>query len=77
MLKPALAETLGVIIFQEQVLEVAMDVAGFSSSEAESLRRAMSRKRSRQALNPTTSVFSKGAGQNGVERRSPTASSAR
>ena len=66
LLKPALAETLGVIIFQEQVLEVAMDVAGFSSSEAESLRRAMSRKRSRQALEAHHKRFLEGAGQNGV-----------
>ena len=67
LLKPALAETLGVIIFQEQVLEVAIDVAGFSSSEAESLRRAMSRKRSRQALEDHHKRFLEGAGANGVE----------
>ncbi|MGK2954604.1 MAG: DNA polymerase III subunit alpha [Solirubrobacterales bacterium] len=67
LLKPALAETLGVIIFQEQVLEVAMDVAGFSSSEAESLRRAMSRKRSRRALEAHHKRFLEGAAANGVE----------
>src|SRR6202012_2476285 len=39
-------ETLGAIIFQDQVLEVAQSFADFSPSEAESLRRAMSRKRS-------------------------------
>ncbi len=69
LLKPALAETLGVIIFQEQVLEVAIDVAGFSSSEAESLRRAMSRKRSRQALEAHHKRFLEGAGNNGVEAK--------
>jgi len=67
--RPALEETLGVIIFQEQVLEVAMDVAGFSSSEAESLRRAMSRKRSRRALEAHHRRFIEGAGANGVETK--------
>ena len=43
---PCLRDTLGTIVFQEQVIEVAMALAGFSSAEAEGLRRAMSRKRS-------------------------------
>lgn len=66
LLKPVLEETLGVIIFQEQVIEVAMSVAGFSSSEAEGLRRAMSRKRSRQALESHHRRFIEGAMANGV-----------
>lgn len=66
LLKPVLEETLGVIIFQEQVIEVAMNVAGFSSSEAESLRRAMSRKRSRQALESHHKRFLEGAIGKGV-----------
>ncbi len=66
LLKPVLEETLGVIIFQEQVIEVAMNVAGFSSSEAESLRRAMSRKRSREALEAHHHRFIEGAGAKGV-----------
>ena len=68
LLKPVLEETLGVIIFQEQVIEVAMNVSGFSSSEAESLRRAMSRKRSRQALEAHYKRFIEGATGKGVER---------
>jgi error-prone DNA polymerase len=55
-----------VIIFQEQVIEVAMSVSGFSSSEAESLRRAMSRKRSREALVSHHRRFIEGAVANGV-----------
>jgi hypothetical protein len=39
--KPTLERTLGVPLFQEQVLRMAMDVAGFSGSEADELRRAM------------------------------------
>jgi error-prone DNA polymerase len=49
-LEPVLQDTLGTIVYQEQVLEVAMALAGFSSAEAEGLRRAMSRKRSEQAI---------------------------
>jgi error-prone DNA polymerase len=69
LLEPVLEETLGVIIFQEQVIEVAMNVAGFSSSEAESLRRAMSRKRSRQALESHHRRFIEGAVGNGVPEK--------
>ncbi|HEX8205023.1 MAG TPA: OB-fold nucleic acid binding domain-containing protein, partial [Solirubrobacteraceae bacterium] len=49
-LEPVLRETLGAIIFQDQVIEVAMAFAGFSPGEAEGLRRAMSRKRSEAAI---------------------------
>src|SRR4051812_48028890 len=45
-LEPVLKDTLGTIIFQDQVIEVAMAFAGFSPGESEGLRRAMSRKRS-------------------------------
>ncbi len=60
-LRPVLAETLGTIVYQEQVLEVAMAFAGFSSAEAESLRRAMSRKRSRQEIERHHRRFVEGA----------------
>src|ERR1019366_10762504 len=49
-LEPVLRETLGTIIFQDQVLEVAIAFAGFSTGEAEELRRAMSRTRSDAAI---------------------------
>ncbi|HKG16435.1 MAG TPA: DNA polymerase III subunit alpha, partial [Solirubrobacteraceae bacterium] len=49
-LEPILRDTLGTIIFQDQVLEVAIAFAGFSIGQAESLRRAMSRKRSEAAI---------------------------
>lgn len=49
-LEPVLKETLGVIIFQDQVLQVAMAAAGYSAGEAERLRRAMSRRRSREVM---------------------------
>ena len=49
-LEPILSDTLGAIVFQDQVIQVAMALAGFSSGEAEGLRRAMSRKRSEEAM---------------------------
>ena len=64
----SLEETLGVIVFQEQVLEVSMDVAGFSATEAEGLRRAMSRKRSGDSLRAYRHRFLEGALERGVER---------
>ncbi|MBN8867822.1 MAG: error-prone DNA polymerase [Solirubrobacterales bacterium] len=67
-LKPVLEDTLGVIIFQEQVVEVATHVAGFSPAEAESLRRAMSRKRSLEAMREPRQRFLDGAVRNGVPR---------
>jgi error-prone DNA polymerase len=49
-LREPLAETLGTIIFQDQVIEVAQAFCGYSPGEAEGLRRAMSRKRSEAAI---------------------------
>ena len=65
-LKPILEETLGVILFQEQVLRVAIAVAGFTPGEADSLRRAMSRKRSHQAMEEMRQRFLQGASRNGI-----------
>jgi error-prone DNA polymerase len=60
-LRPALEATLGTVIFQDQVMEVAQDFAGFSVGEAEGLRRAMSRKRSHDALQSHRERFLAGA----------------
>ncbi|MGE5858067.1 MAG: DNA polymerase III subunit alpha, partial [Solirubrobacterales bacterium] len=60
-LEPALRDTLGAIVFQDQVLEVAIALAGFSVGEAEGLRRAMSRKRSEAAMRRYRERFIEGA----------------
>ena len=60
-LKDCLAETLGTIVFQDQVLEVSQAFAGFTAGQAESLRRAMSRKRSVEAMNSHREQFLSGA----------------
>ena len=65
-LKPVLEETLGVILFQEQVIQVATVIAGFTAGEADSLRRAMSRKRSKEAMERLRQRFLEGAGRTGT-----------
>jgi error-prone DNA polymerase len=60
-LQPVLEETLGTIIFQDQVLEVSIAFAGFGVGEAEGLRRAMSRKRSEAAIEAYHARFVEGA----------------
>ena len=50
LLEPALAKTLGVPLFQEQLMQIAIDVAGFSPAEADRLRRAMGSKRSLEKM---------------------------
>ncbi len=68
-LEPALKETLGVIIYQDQVLQVAMALAGFSAGQAEALRRAISRKRSREAMQGFWQEFREGALARGVDEK--------
>ena len=61
LLKPALEETLGVIVFQEQVLKIARDLAGFTAGEGEQLRRALSNKRAEEAVAAFKDRFISGA----------------
>jgi error-prone DNA polymerase len=67
LLAEPLRDTLGVVVFQDQVLEVAIALAGFSVGEAEGLRRAMSRKRSEEAIEAYRARFVDGAARNGVD----------
>src|SRR6476659_9490483 len=67
LLEEPLRETLGVVVFQDQVLDVAVHLAGFTVGEAEGLRRAMSRKRSLAALEAWRERFVAGAQEKGVE----------
>ena len=66
-LEPVLSDTLGAIVFQDQVIQVAMAMAGFTAGEAEGLRRAMSRKRSEAALAAYERRFVAGAVNHGVD----------
>ncbi len=68
-LREPLRDTLGVVVFQDQVLDVAMAAAGFSIGEAEGLRRAMSRKRSEEAIEAFRPRFVAGCLGNGIEEQ--------
>ncbi len=50
LLEPALRRTLGVPLFQEQLMQIAVDVAGFTPTDADELRQAMSHKRSDERM---------------------------
>jgi error-prone DNA polymerase len=67
-LGPVLAETLGVIVFQEQVIRVAMAVAGFTPAEADHLRRTLGRSRPGEELGVLRERFLAGARANGLEQ---------
>jgi error-prone DNA polymerase len=66
-LREPLRDTLGVVVFQDQVLDVSMAAAGFSIGEAEGLRRAMSRKRSEEAIEAWRPRFVAGALERGID----------
>ncbi|HST14766.1 MAG TPA: error-prone DNA polymerase [Gaiellaceae bacterium] len=72
-LREALRDTLGVVVFQDQVLDVAMAAARFSIGEAEGLRRAMSRKRSEEAIEAWRPRFIAGALENGIDHETANA----
>jgi error-prone DNA polymerase len=66
LLAGALDRTLGVPLFQEQVMQMAVDVAGFTAAEADQLRRAMGAKRSRTKMERLKDRFYEGAAANGI-----------
>ena len=66
LLRDVLAETLGVILYQDQVLQVCQALAGFTPGQAEALRRAMSRRRSRELMAGFWEEFRDGAAARGV-----------
>jgi error-prone DNA polymerase len=68
-LREPLRDTLGVVVFQDQVLDVSMAAAGFSVGEAEGLRRAMSRKRSEAAIEAFRPRFVEGCLGNGIDEQ--------
>ncbi len=65
-LEPILARTLGVPLFQEQLLRIAMTVAGFSGGEAEELRRAMGFKRSTERMRQIETRLRSGMTERGI-----------
>lgn len=65
-LEPILKRTLGVPLFQEQMLKIAMIMANFSGAEAEELRRALSFHRSQERMNKVSVKLREAMARNGV-----------
>lgn len=63
-----LGETLGHVLYQDQVLQIATSVAGFTPGQADRLRRAMSRKRSSEAMQAIAAEFYEGTDREGLSR---------
>jgi error-prone DNA polymerase len=66
LLEPILKRTLGVPLFQEQLLRMAMAVAGFTGGQAEDLRRAMGFKRSEKRMKQLEGLLREGMAKNGI-----------
>ncbi|MBN2097766.1 MAG: DNA polymerase III subunit alpha [Candidatus Omnitrophica bacterium] len=67
-LKPILEETHGIIIFQEQVMRITSELAGFSLSQADILRRAMSKKRP-EVMEEQRKHFIAGCAKNQINKK--------
>ncbi len=66
LLERSLAKTLGVPLFQEQLMQMAIDVAGFTPAESDELRRAMGAKRSVERMERLKGRFFAGMAERGV-----------
>jgi len=65
-LEPILKRTLGIPLFQEQLIRMAMVAAGFTGGQADELRRAMGFKRSQERMNTIESDLRSGMAKNGI-----------
>ncbi len=66
LLEKSLKKTLGVPLFQEQLMQMAIDVAGFTASEADQLRQAMGSKRSTERMEALKGRLYEGMAKNGI-----------
>jgi error-prone DNA polymerase len=66
LLENSLAKTLGVPLFQEQLMQMAVDVAGFTAAEADQLRQAMGSKRSHARMEALRSRLYEGMAERGI-----------
>jgi error-prone DNA polymerase len=67
LLERSLAKTLGVPLFQEQLMQMAVDVAGFSAAEADQLRQAMGAKRSSERMERLRGRLYQGMAERGIQ----------
>lgn len=68
LLEPILKETYGIIVYQEQVMRIVSELAGFTMSQADSLRRAISKK-TPEVMEDARASFAEGATKKGIEKR--------
>lgn len=69
LLRPALEKTLGVPLFQEQLMQIAIDAAGFTPAQADRLRKAMSSKRSHDRMEQIHGELIEGMCARGIEEK--------
>ncbi len=67
LLENALEKTLGIPLFQEQLMQITIDVAGFSAGDADELRQALGAKRSRERMEQLRERFEVGAAAKGLK----------
>ena len=67
-LQPVLDSTYGVVLYQEQVMQIAQVLAGFSLGQADLLRRAMGKKKAEE-MAKVREQFLQGTGKHGVEAK--------
>jgi DNA polymerase-3 subunit alpha len=67
-LQPILQETYGIMVYQEQIMKIAQDLAGYSLGEADLLRRAMGKKKKAE-MEKHQGIFVQGATERGVDSR--------
>ncbi|WP_115023367.1 DNA polymerase III subunit alpha [Synechococcus sp. UW69] len=68
ILEPILSETYGIMVYQEQIMRIAQDLAGYSLGQADLLRRAMGKKKVSE-MQKHRGIFVKGAGERGVDEK--------
>ncbi len=67
-MKPALESTYGVLVYQEQFMQISRDVCGFSGAEADTLRKAIGKKK-RDMMQKMETRFIEGAVERGIDRQ--------
>jgi DNA polymerase-3 subunit alpha len=68
ILQPILKETYGIMVYQEQIMKIAQDMAGYSLGQADLLRRAMGKKKSLE-MEKHQGIFLEGSTKNGVPKK--------
>ena len=68
ILEPILSETYGIMVYKEQIMRIAQDLAGYSLGQADLLRRAMGKKKVSE-MQKHRGIFVQGAGERGVDEK--------